>query len=351
MNSLDSEDKILAMARGLGVTEEDAVENILRFCQERVRAVWRKTKALATIWDLERALCDDLNLTIHEIHNDEELNELSLRYATEAKDPVFGSLAMHLEGKVCGVLFQLKYVVRNGERCFVAFIDCRGEKNARRFFTRWHEIAHRLTLFEQFEMPFRRTTIPEVQRDPIERLMDMIAADVGFFDPLFQPVLIQAVRLHGFTFDVVEKVRSEFCPDASFQATLNACAGRMKTPLILIEAALALKKSEREHAAGTNDSPDAPKPMLRVVVSIPNDAARKQGIYIPKNMRVPEESVIFKSFSQSLSEPEDTFEDPACWSSSDGKHLPSRHVRVHARCLHGKVLAVIQPIRQIKLQN
>lgn len=351
MNSLNSEAKIVAMARGLGVAEDDAVANILRFCQERVRAVWRKTKALATIWDLERALCDHLNLTIHEIHNDEELNELSVRYAKEAKDPVFGSLAMHLEGKVCGILFQLKHIVRNGERCYVAFIDCRGEKNSRRFFTRWHEIAHRLTLFEQFEMPFRRTTIPEVQRDPVERLMDRIAAEVGFFDPLFRPVLMEAVHSRGFTFDVVEKVRSEFCPDASFQATLNACAGRMRIPLIVIEAALALKKSEKEHPVGTNDSTDAPKPMLRVVASIPNDAARKQGICLPKNMRVPEQSVIFKSFSQSVSEPEDTFEDLAWWSSSDGKHLPPRYIRVHARCLHNKVFAVIQPLRQTKPQN
>src|SRR5882757_7923236 len=115
MNSLNSEAKILAMARGLGVAENDAVDNILRFCQERVRAVWRKTKSLASIWDLERALCNELNLTIHEIHNDEELNQLSVRYAKEAEDPVFGSLAMHLEGKVCGILFQLKHIIRNGD--------------------------------------------------------------------------------------------------------------------------------------------------------------------------------------------------------------------------------------------
>jgi hypothetical protein len=310
--------------------------------------VWRKTKSLATIWDLERALCDDLNLTIHEIHNDEELNNLSIRYATEAKDPVFASLAMHLEGKVCGVLFQLKHIIRNGERCYVTFIDCRGEKNARRFFTRWHEIAHRLTLFEQFEMPFRRTTIPEIQRDPIERLMDMIAADVGFFDPLFQPVLIEAVRSHGFTFDVVEKVRSEFCPDASFQSTLNACAARVKTPLIVVEAALGLKKSEKQFSVDATGSAGVPKPLLRVSISIPNDAARKQGFCIPKNMRVPEQSIIFHCFSEVLNQPDDTIEDLAWWASSDGKHLPTWPVRVHARRLYDKVIAVVQPIRQSK---
>ena len=49
---------------------------------------------------------------------------------------------------------------------FVAVIDCRGSKLARRFFTRWHEIAHRLTTHAD-----QGATEPAYrsEQDPIER--------------------------------------------------------------------------------------------------------------------------------------------------------------------------------------
>jgi hypothetical protein len=65
-------------------------------------------------------------------------------------------------------------------------------------------------------------------------------------------------------------------------------------------------------------------------------------------MRIPEASVIFRSFfeTDSLTRSEDAVEDLAWWSSSDGKRLPARLVRVHAGRIHDKVFAVIQPIRR-----
>ena len=61
----------------------------------------------------------------------------------------------------------------------MAVIDCRGGKLARRFFTRWHEIAHRLTTHADRgdEEPAYRS-----EHDPIERMMDEIAGHVGFYE-------------------------------------------------------------------------------------------------------------------------------------------------------------------------
>ena len=106
---------------------------------------------------------------------------------------------------------------------------------ARRFFTRWHEIAHRLTTHAD-----RRRTEPAYrsEHDPIERLMDEIAGHVGFYGPIFDPAFRAA---HGgkalLTFETVEAVIDGGFPDASFQATLFACTRKLPTPVIYLEAA------------------------------------------------------------------------------------------------------------------
>ena len=49
------------------------------------------------------------------------------------------------ENPTYGALVRRKNTTPDDLDRWVAVIDCRGDKLARRFFTRWHEIAHRLT--------------------------------------------------------------------------------------------------------------------------------------------------------------------------------------------------------------
>jgi|GEM_PF-460842 len=340
-----TEPPILAMAQGLGVPLAQPVDGILEFCRKRIFALVRKAKSLATIWDLERIVCNELNLTIHEIHTDGELENFVQDYAGQRGETVIASLSMELEGACYGVLFRLNNERRNGQVCYVAFVDCRGEKAAKRFFTRWHEIAHCLTFFDQGEMVFRRTTAPRIERDPIERLMDMIAAELGFFEPLFGPVLRKAVGSGGLTFAAIETIRSQFCPDASFEATLNACLLRMNKPVVVIEACLSHKKAERELMKLGDSLGLALPPIkkdLRVQRVHSNEAARTKKLVIPQNMRVPEASVIFRCFYGDRQAREDVIEDLSLWNSSKGGHLPPRVVRVSSRSSGDRVIAIIQ---------
>src|SRR5262249_17052748 len=108
------------------------------------------------------------------------------------------------------------------------------------FFTRWHEIAHRLTTHADggdTEPGYRS------EHDPIERLMDEIAGHVGFYGPIFDPAYKQASfeKAH-LTFNMVEAIIGAAFPAASFQATLFACARRLTTPVVYLEAMLAHKK-------------------------------------------------------------------------------------------------------------
>src|SRR5207248_171527 len=97
--------------------------------------------------------------------------------------------------------------VRRGGRKYVAFVDCRTQgKAARRFFTRWHEIAHLLTLTKQLVLPFHRSAGDESAE---ERLMDVIAGEVAFHSSLFQPVLDGELQQLGrLTFAGIERVRA-----------------------------------------------------------------------------------------------------------------------------------------------
>ena len=159
MNALTCDPKVVAMAAGLRLSRADPIQSIINYCKDRVTQILKRTRSVRTIWDLERVVCEHLNLVIHRIFNDDELKVLSERYAREEGDPKFAALDMELEAEdAYGVLYQKHATTSTGDLQYVAFVDCRGQKEHRAFFTAWHEIAHCLTAFDQFELPFRRVS-------------------------------------------------------------------------------------------------------------------------------------------------------------------------------------------------
>jgi hypothetical protein len=221
-------------------------------------------------------------------------------------------------------------------------IDCRGYKLARRFFTRWHEVAHRLTTHAEggeTEPGFRG------EHDPIERLMDEIAAHVGFYEPIFAPAFVQASGGNRLlTFGTVEWVIERAFPVASFQATLFACTRRLPTPVLYLEAALAHKKDvKRRMATPSMFGNDPPPGELRAVKVIPNPAAQEDGFFIPTNMRVPAVSVIRRLFDGEPLADGDGLECLSQWESQ-GKTLERRAVAVAGRKVSDRVIAVVQPV-------
>ena len=180
----------------------------------------------------------------------------------------------------------------------MAVIDCRGGKLARRFFTRWHEIAHRLTTHAD-----QGATEPAYrsEHDPIERMMDEIAGHVGFYGPFFEPVFGAAHAGKALlTFETVKAVLDGGFPEASFQATLNACAKRLPTPVVYLEAAIAYKKAVKKRVE--NDSPglfgneEPPAGNCGRSGSWRTRRRSQEKFVIPTNMRVPEASVIRRLF-------------------------------------------------------
>ena len=232
---------------------------------------------------------------------------------------------------------------------YVAVVDCRGTKGARRFFSRWHEIAHLLTLIRQLELPFHRSVR---DKSPIERLMDVVAGEIGFYDPVFRPALEAEVRSQKqLSFEGVNRLRESVCPSASFQATLIASASRTSVPVIYLEAEVAYKKSEKAEIASPQLDlipHDPPKPHLRAVVVVPNEAATRKGLILHRNMQVPEQSVINRHFAKTrgleTSASEQDTEDLSIWKHSDGSIVCSERTVVEVCRIGDRAISLIRQV-------
>ena len=187
-------------------------------------------------------------------------------------------------------------------------------------------------------LTFRRTHFGLDDKDPEEALVDVIAGSFGFL-----PEMIQPLAKGQPSFDRIEEIRTQLCPEASQQASLIGLTKAWPKPCILLQAQMALKRGERrELAQGTLGFQDRPKEVLRAVQVTPNDAARAANFVIFPNMRIPERSIIRKAFTGKAIGDE-AVEDLAWWESSDGTRLPSASISVQARSCWDGVRALIVP--------
>jgi hypothetical protein len=345
MSRWDQAPEIADLAAELGVGSGAPLGGILDFCRRRIDAWVAESGGVNDIDALESLVTDRLQMTFEEIRTDEDWDRLTEVYARGKKEFVFAGLRTKFDDEdnlTYGALVQRRNAGADDPDRFVAVIDCRGFKLARRFFTRWHEIAHRLTTHADMPEPVFRS-----EHDPIERLMDEIAGHVGFYEPIFDPAYQQSRQgKRHLSFGTVHGVIDAAFPTASFQATLFACTRRLPTPVLYLEAMLSHKKEVKRRMATPSLFGDDPPPgELRAVKVIPNNAAQEDGFYIPTNMRVPGGSVIHDLFA---AEPLTDAEGQECLSQweSQGKTLPKRAVVVEGRNVGDRVIAIVQPVEE-----
>jgi hypothetical protein len=348
VSTLNSNRQILRVARDLGLTGlEGPVEQITEYCVQRIEVI-SSTYDVKSLAELEQVVACSLNLQFEEIWSDADIEKTVQKYAVSEGDFVFATIRTHFNDDTFGTTFLRKKTSPSEPNRYVAVIDCRGAKAQRRFFTRWHEIAHLLTLPPKEGQPVNRSSI---KKSPTEQLMDIIAGKVGYFDPVFKPLLEQVVRNQGaLTFAAVESLRSTHCPSASFQATLIACVPRASCPAIYLEAKMGHKKHELR-ALDPNQlrlfEDDGPEARLRIARVTANDHARACGLRFDRNMEVPEESTIARLFPES--DPTTGARDAtgtenlSLWTHSDGTALGSTDVVVEARRINDLIFALVRP--------
>ncbi len=336
-NRLDSKPQVWKVAVDLGLSASGSpCREILKFVSSRIKRISKKFRC-QTLNELLIATAAEMETTFEEIHSDEDLQRIQRGYL-DRRETAFANLEAELQGaEDYGITIRRTHQ-EQWEPLFVSVIDCRGEKIFRRYFTKWHELAHLLTLTPQMRLVFRRSHSASIARDPEEILMDVIAGEVGFH-PDFLPGKLEG----GISFDTILRIRDECCPDASAQAATIGIVKALPVPCILVEASMALRKQEsisaRQLGLGLGEM--SPKPALRAVHVSVNGVAREAGICFHKNWRVPAESVISRVFTDGGNA--EANEDLNWWTTSDGSSLKSCPVCVKAKKSWDSVQALIIP--------
>jgi hypothetical protein len=334
---LDRKLQIHTLASDLGLQQSATpCQCILQSVESRVK-VLKKKFICETLNELLIAIANDVGTIFREIRFDSDLQKIQEEYVSKG-ELIFANLSNDLSqpddyGITIGLHHQKAWDPK-----FVSVIDCRGDKGFRTYFTKWHELAHLLTLTPQMRLVFRRSHSRENSNDPEEKLMDVIASSLGFHADFFP----ESVRC-DISFEGIATIKSEFCPDASIQAATIGIVKAFPSPCILVEAEMALKKDEAAAALQTGFAfCDVPKQSLRAVHATVNDSARQAGLQFFKNWRVPLASVIRKVFDGGGYAEAD--EDLSWWSTSDGRHLKSLSIRVKAVKNGKSVKALLIPI-------
>lgn len=333
-SNLKSSVKIWKLASDLGLKpQDDAVRDIVAYCKKRVMKALKDCAEFNKLLDFVAAT---VGTVFEEVYDDSDIIRIKDKYLT-AGETGFATLEKELHNDVFGITFK-RLKAESWEKEYVSVIDCRGDKAARRYFTKWHEIAHLLTLTPQLRLCFRRTHVVTNQ-DPEETLMDVIAGELGFL-----PELIRGRVRTGISFGEIQRLHDELCPDASFQSSVIGFAKAWPQPCILVEARLACKKGQAH--LGTQGafgfSPKVRYDLRAVKISL-NEKAKEMGVRLFQNMRVPTGSVISTVFRNGETHLKQ-IEDLSSWEASGGfKHSPVK-VSVEALKYRDSVLALIVPL-------
>jgi hypothetical protein len=309
------------LARDLRAPDrEDPVASLIAYADDVIDRLRRKGECvkLSTLVDW---IANKLGIFFVTIESDEDLMQLRREYASRRE---FGAarLAKELDAPDCfGGTFALKHPLRGIK--YVAVIDRRGAKRPRFYFTKCHEIAHILLMTDQRRIVFRRTH--EEQNHPEEQLVDRIAARIGFFPALLQPYMIAPL-----SFDVINQIISDLCPEASWESSVRGVLNAWPYPAARIRAELRLKrKEEGERHQGLLSFLPPKAARLRIESVALNEAAERAGFALFQNMRVPESSIISSVFNGAGAG--QAREDLASWESKGKGPLRNLPLRVVAR--------------------
>lgn len=314
----------------------DPLKVIVNFTRQRIRTL-REEFSCSTLTSLLAAAAAKVDTLFVEIHTDEDLQTVKKKYIREGEF-AFANLESQLTPDVYAITFK-RGAMQPLERRFISVIDCRGEKGARCYFSKWHEIAHLLTLTSQQRLKFCRSHVPAEIKDPEEAVMDVIAGELGFFDDIVRSHLKSPP-----SFATIAELRKCLCPEASTQASLIGFIRAWRNPCLFVEAGWALRKRDAELKSQGSFAFHVPAaPALRAVHVTPNDAARRSSLFIPWNMRVPEQSVIARVLTDNIPELEAS-ENLSWWTTIDGARLPALPVNVLARRAGRRVHVLITPI-------
>jgi hypothetical protein len=284
---------IHSLARELGISLSDnVVADILNFCDYRINKLMEGFSGCDNPAEILEWVAARLETEFKVAYTNKELLDIRQHYV-DLGEKVFATLVEDLSENDFGITIR-RTNRQSWERLYVSVIDCRGEKGVRGYFTKWHEVAHLLTITDQKRSVFRRTHASVNYKNPEESLMDVIAGRFGF-----RPSSGLDLAANEISFETIEDLRKRLCPEASKQSALINFVKFWPTPCLLICAQMGHRKREKAQAQQQRfDFAEEPAPALRAVHVTASESAREIGFTIFENMRVPEASVIHRVFNE-----------------------------------------------------
>ena len=275
--------------------------------------------------DVAQCLGEHLHVTFEEVHGPQDIIDLETRYLKGKKELGFAQLRDELNPRVDALLFQRMHATEHDPDRWVAVLNLQ-ESRARAYWNRFHELSHRIAEPPQMILPFRRHQFEA--SNPVEMLVDSIAAEFAFYGPVFRPLVEEYAKRYRLSFAIVDAIKTSYAPTASLLSTMNAVVTYWPRPA----AALTAEFRGRLSAPGVDKA-------LRVSLQSSNERASQAGLSFFPNMRVPDSSPIHASYA--VGQEQDADEHLGDWTTSQGKSLAAIDVYTSARNINGRIYALI----------
>jgi hypothetical protein len=154
--------------------------------------------------------------------------------------------------------------------------------------------------------------------------------------------MVKPLARGEISFEAIEAVRQELCPEGSFTSAIIGLVKAWPHACISIEAKMASKKGDGDpNQPAFGFMPPAAQALRAVHVTV-NELARERGIQLHPNFRVPSASVISRVFREQLSDGEGV-ENLNWWRASNGTQLANLWMVVRAKRVGQSVYALLVP--------
>jgi hypothetical protein len=274
------------------------------------------------------AVAAHLGIRFEEVRTASDIRALERKYLHEQRELGFGQLAHEMsDPTVDALLFERRRAEPDAVDRWVAVLNVQ-ETEARAYWSRWHEIQHRIAEPPQRRMKFFRHRSDHENR--LEQIIDAGAAELAFPAAVYGPRVAQ-VASQDLTWSLVRFVKDQFAPTSSLLSAAKAFIRFWPRPAILLTATLKSSK-QRPHLP----------PALRIKVEGFNVSAEKMPLRFIPNMRVPQTSPIADTFASSLES--SGYENLAEWTTRDGTRLPNRRALTSSIRLGPIVYAIVLPL-------
>jgi len=321
---LQNNPTIRTLAHDLGARiSTDPVTAIKGHCHRQIKQFLKEFGDCTTLTGLLALAAQKLGTTFREVHSDNDLRDLVKEFGAR-REPCAAFFEPELTHDVFGITFKLLNAGKF-DLPYISIIDCRGTKNHRVYFTKWHELGHLLILTDQRRFAFKRTHALHELKSPEESMVDVIAGEFAYYEPMVRPFVKGQL-----TFEAIDYARQSLCPEGSYLSALFGLVKVWHVPCLLVEAKWAGKSSGEGYA-------------LRAVHVAVNDEARASELQLHRNFRVPKRSLIHRVFD-GVAQEGTADENLAWWESSDDTHLPSQRLRVSAKKIGDTVYAMMIPV-------